>query len=133
MDNTIQWPKIPLTISTLFDPKETPRNLLNYELFMRPVGKTYKYDGTNLGKDQDGQLYGRNKMVDPDAKFYQKTSTDALKNIDVLLIKNYIEELCGVRMGGNFVLYGELMCNKHLYNYSEKNIANGWFVFGAMI
>lgn len=72
-------------------------------------------------------------MVDPDTKSYQKTSTDALKNIDVLLFKNYIEKLCGFEINGKFVLYGELMCNKKIYNYAEENIANGWFIFGAMI
>ena len=133
MDNMIKWSSIPLTIGRLFAPKGMPRAMLNFELFERPVEGTHKFDGTNLGKDQDGQLYGRNKMVDPKAKSYQKTSTDALKNIDVAIIKKEIEEAIGIEDIGNFVLYGELMCNKGLYNYTEAKLDSGWTIFGAMI
>lgn len=54
MDNGMKWSAIPLTIGKLFAPKGISRKNLNHELFMRPVEGTHKFDGTNLGKDQDG-------------------------------------------------------------------------------
>lgn len=105
----------------------------NAHLFERPCEASHKFDGTNVGKDQDGRLYGRNKMVNPNAQSYQKTPLDALKGIDVAAIKKEIEGLAGIEDLGNFVLYGELMCNKGLYDYEEKNLASGWTIFGAMI
>ncbi len=41
--------------------------------------------------------------------------------------------IIGVEDLGDFVLYGELMCNKGLYDYEQKNLSSGWTIFGAMI
>lgn len=72
-------------------------------------------------------------MVNPKAASYQKTPLEGLKNIDVAVVKKTIEELAAVEDLGNFVLYGELMCNKGLYDYTEKKLDSGWTIFGAMI
>ena len=72
-------------------------------------------------------------MVNPKAASYQKTPLEGLKNIDVAVVKKTIEELAAVEDLGNFVLYGELMCNKGLYNYTEAKLDSGWTIFGAMI
>jgi len=135
MDNEMKWSAIDLTINKLFNPKKFPnlKENLNAHLFERPCEATHKFDGTNVGKDQDGKLYGRNKMVNPNAKSYQKTPLDALKGIDVAVVKKEIEGLAGIEDLGNVVLYGELMCNKGLYDYAEKNLSAGWTIFGAMI
>jgi len=58
-------------------------------------------------------------MVNPNAKSYQKTTLDGLKGIDVAAVKKEIEGLICVEDLGNFVLYGELMCNKGLYDYED--------------
>lgn len=133
MDNEMKWSAIELTIAKLFNPKSMPREKINAHLFERPVEGTHKYDGTNVGKDQEGVMYGRNKMINPNAQSYQKTPLAALKGIDVAAVKKEIEGLIGVEDLGTFVLYGELMCNKGLYDYSEKNLSAGWTIFGAMI
>lgn len=135
MDNEMKWSAIELTIAKLFTPKTFPgiKDRINAHLFERPCEASHKFDGTNVGKDQDGKLYGRNKMINPNAKSYQKTSLDALKNIEVAPVKKEIEELAGIENLGNFVLYGELMCNKGLYDYEDKNLSSAWTIFGAMI
>jgi len=51
----------------------------------------------------------------------------------VAAVKKEIESVAGITDLGNFVLYGELMCNKNLYDYAEKNLSSAWTVFGAMI
>jgi hypothetical protein len=33
----------------------------------------------------------------------------------------------------NFVVYGELMCNKGLFNYENENLYGKFPIFGAMI
>lgn len=56
-----------------------------------------------------------------------------MKAIDVAAVKKEIEGLIGVEDVGNFVLYGELMCNKGLYDYDDKKLPGAWTIFGAMI
>lgn len=131
----MKWSAIELTIAKLFNPKTFPKikDRINAHLFERPCEASHKFDGTNVGKDQDGNLYGRNKMINMNAQSYQKTSLDALKPIDVAPVKKEIEGLIGVEDLGNFVLYGELMCNKGMYDYEDKGLAAGWTIFGAMI
>jgi len=65
----MKWSAISLLIGKYFD-KRVPRNILNSQLFDRPVEGAHKFDGTNVGKDQDGMLYGRNKMINPNSASY---------------------------------------------------------------
>ena len=94
-----------------------------------------KIDGTNVGKDAEGNIYGRNQMVQPGAATYQKTSLDAVKDVDVAMVSEKI--LAAAEVEGDdvthFVLYGELVCNKTIYDYAHRGRATGWLVFGAMI
>jgi hypothetical protein len=98
-------------------------------MFNMPFEASQKFDGTNVGKDTSGLMYGRNKMISFTAGSYQKTNIDFVKKMDVNPLRNELNEVCGVDLK-NFVLYGELMCNSSLYNYKEFETFN---VFGAMI
>jgi hypothetical protein len=60
----MKWSPIPLLINDL---KTELRKLglgqecnMNDMLFNQSVAASYKYDGTNVGKDEHGLMYGRN-------------------------------------------------------------------------
>lgn len=59
--NDYKWSSIELTIHS-FKVKEFGENpaYLAEKLFKQPVCLSEKYDGTNVGVDEDGNLYGRN-------------------------------------------------------------------------
>ena len=124
-DNLMKWASIPLSIQKLFK----KHGNLNEKLFSVPYEASQKFDGTNVGKDQDGLMYGRNKMIPFTTNSYQKTKLDDIKKIEVKPIVDHINDMAGVQLT-NFVLYGELMCNGSLYNYKEFGT---FHVFGAMI
>ena len=73
-DNNIKWAAIPLLIPTLY--KMMPRDKLNDFLFYTQMYATVKYDGTNVGRDETGFMYGRNKTIKAGTKSYQKTPLD---------------------------------------------------------
>ena len=45
-----------------------------------PCCATVKLDGTNVGIDGQGQIVGRNYVVPPEERFYQKVDVHALLN-----------------------------------------------------
>ena len=104
-------------------------------LFEHPVVScTVKVDGTNVGIDATGAVYGRNQMADPSATKYMKTDLTLLKSVDVSAIQGQLESLGGLPgILDRFVLYGELTCNKSLYDYACDGGMQTWSCFGAMI
>jgi len=128
-DNQIKWSAIPLTLQHFLDKRSDYKSKINDIMFNMPIEASQKFDGTNVGKDTNGLMYGRNKMIPFNAGSYQKTNIDFVKKMDVNPIRDELNEVCGVDLR-NFVLYGELMCNSSLYNYKEFETFN---VFGAMI
>jgi len=103
-------------------------------LFEHPVAScTVKVDGTNVGIDSFGNIYGRNQMVDPTATNYMKTDLALLKSMRVAAIQSKVDSLgCpGESVIDRFVLYGELTCNKTLYDYACG--MQTWSCFGAML
>ena len=128
-ENQIKWSAIPLTLQHFLDKRSDYKSKINDIMFNMPIEASQKFDGTNVGKDTNGLMYGRNKMIPFTAGSYQKTNIDFVKKMDVNPIRDELNEVCGVDLK-NFVLYGELMCNSSLYNYKEFDIFN---VFGAMI
>ncbi len=50
------------------------KDLLNDFIFNTKISATIKYDGTNVGVDEYGMIYGRNKQIKPKTKQYLKTS-----------------------------------------------------------
>ena len=115
---------------------------LRERVLVNRVEASLKIDGTNVGKDVEGNIYGRNQMVQSSAdkmyrmeRTYQKTSLAAVKEVDVASVREKILAAAGVDGDdvAQFVLYGELVCNKDIYDYAHRARAGGWLVFGAMV
>jgi len=68
-------------------------------------------------------------MIASTANSYQKTDLSFVKKMEVGPIRDEISGLTGLKLE-NIVVYGELMCNKKLYNYKDMD---SFYVFGAMI
>jgi hypothetical protein len=114
-----------------------------------------KYDGTNVGIDCEGEMYGRNMMIQKGADDYQKTSLKHVKTCDVQAIRDKllkaVEEAIAATAGGyrgedhvdivgdlafriaKTVVYGELMCNSNIYGYAAQKLQGQFCVFGAMV
>ncbi len=112
----------------------------SYEMLCEtPVFASLKFDGTNLGKDIDGKLYGRNLMVKEDADTYQDVPVRGEKgwkveHIDVRLLAAELLRLKTIRRGGvNVIAFGELLCNQHLYDYAKENMAGQWYIFAVVV
>ena len=99
---------------------------------------TEKYDGTNVGKDEHGLLYGRRLMIPSgEGRSYQHTPLTAVNRVDTARMKADLfaeldatpEEISAFTM----VVYGELMINKGLFDYAERSLSSGWFAFGAIL
>lgn len=131
-DNQIKWASIPLAIPTFF---RMPRDQLNDALFNTQIYASVKYDGTNVGRDETGLMYGRNKTIKAGTKSYQKTSLDKVEKINTAAIKAELVAQTGIPVEAieTLVVYGELMCNKDLFRYNEENLFGTCPVFGAMI
>ena len=86
------------------------------------IEASFKIDGTNVGKDAEGNIYGRNQMVRPEADSYQKTSLGAVKDCDVGMVFEKIISAADLKREDieHFVLYGELVCNKTIYDYAYR-------------
>ena len=46
-----------------------------------------KYDGTNVGRDETGLMYGRNKTITAGTTLYQRTPLKMVEKIDVSAIR----------------------------------------------
>ena len=108
----------------LYKATATLRTLKDRVLGSR-VEASVKIDGTNVGKDAEGNIYGRNQMVQPGADTYQKTSLVAAKEVDVATVLAKVLSAAEIEREdvAHFVLYGELVCNKGAYTYTS---AVGW-------
>jgi len=104
-------------------------------LFNSTFAVSQKYDGTNVGKDEFGVLYGRNMTLPSGSVEYQKTPLDFVNKVDVKAIKEDILKQTGLgeEMIKCFNLYGELMCNSYLYNYEKDKVHGTYQLFGAII
>ena len=103
-------------------------------LLETPAVATEKLDGTNVGKDDEGNIYGRRLLIDKDKTSYQRVSLDKVKTADICKVKM---EICKVLKIDEtelrkFLVFGELICNK-AYDYVERDLLSTWKVFGAMI
>ena len=105
------------------------------ELFFKTVVcATEKLDGTNVAKDESGQIYGRRMPISKDTKVYQKTSLEAVISADIEKVKTTILKQANIERNSikKFILYGELICN-HFYDYDKRDLHGKWMVFGARI
>lgn len=166
--NTMKWASIEGVIAEIFGPTArltdldqldfvrtlASLNAFRNKLFLHPVQASFKIDGTNLGLDSEGRVYGRNQMVDHAAESYQKTSLKDVRQVDVGEVKDRIlravltqqtppnfldcvdgrvETLEALDAIDRFVLYGELACNKAIYDYACSGAAGGWLIFGLIV
>ena len=112
------------------------RNARLREFFLEQrVFATEKLDGTNVGKDEGGQLYGRRLLIGKQSESYQKTSLKRVKEAEIATLKTRVCERADIEedMVQHFIVYGELMCNTRIYDYNERNLVAEWRVFGAMM
>lgn len=132
--NDMKWGSISLFLNDLKNLiKKNDHETLNNYLFKSSFAASCKYDGTNVGKDDKGTKYGRNQTIITNS--YQKVSLDQLDNLNVKAIKEDFLNLTGIESEKieRFNLYGELMCNSNLYDYSEKKISKTHQLFGAIL
>jgi len=110
------------------------RSNLEELFFKTEVCATEKLDGTNVAKDDSGQIYGRRMLISNETKVYQKTSLEAVKSANIEKVKSAILKHAKLEISTikKFLLYGELICN-HYYNYDKRNLLGKWMVFGARI
>ena len=110
------------------------RSNLEELFFKTAVCATEKLDGTNVAKDESGQIYGRRMPISKDTKVYQKTSLEAVRSADIEKVKTTILKLVNLERNSikKFILYGELICN-HFYDYDKRDLHGKWMVFGARI
>ena len=110
------------------------RSNLEELFFKTAVCATEKLDGTNVAKDESGQIYGRRMPISKDTKVYQKTSLEAVRSADIEKVKTTILKQANLERNSikKFILYGELICN-HFYDYDKRDLHGKWMVFGARI
>jgi hypothetical protein len=137
-DNDLKWPSITLLMMKLKSwilQKKMPTATMHDLIFNKPTYASVKYDGTNVGLDTDGVMYGRNKKIAKGTKSYQKTPLTGVHQIDANLILDKICSSTEIKRDtiDTFVVYGELMCNNDLYDYSTEKIDGTFQIFGAVI
>lgn len=136
MDNKVKWERIDLMVQYLLGARSgLDADYLIDHFFKIPVTLSQKYDGTNVGTDEHGDCYGRNKMIAEKDASYLKTDLKCVRAIDAQKLKDAFIEECDIDADliTKFVVYGELMCSPNLYDYTKNNVAKTFQLFGAMI
>jgi len=106
-----------------------------YDLFLeRPCFATEKYDGTNIAKDDGGQIYSRRLLIGEEQEEFMETNLKKVKEANVLELRNKFLECAELDTSNiiKFVSYGEFLCNKY-YDYMTRSVVGDWKVFGAII
>ena len=95
---------------------------------------TEKYDGTNVAKDDRGQVYSRRLQIDDDAEEFIDTNLKKIRDANIADFRSRLQEVAEVDEGivSRCIVYGELICNKY-YDYVERDIVGDWKVFGAAV
>jgi hypothetical protein len=111
------------------------------QFFTRPDSctATGKLDGTNVGIDTDGELFGRRTAIAATNESYQKTPLADLRGraAQITALRHAVASAAGIPELEELplMLYGELCVNK-LYDY-ESSYAEGsfkkWQIFGVAI
>jgi len=95
---------------------------------------TEKLDGTNIAKDDTGQVYSRRLELAAKDSHFLKTPLTKVREADIEMFK---EKLClavGLEEESieRCLVYGELMCNNY-YDYKDRGLKGEWRVFGACL
>ena len=99
-----------------------------------PIFATEKLDGTNVCKDDTGQLYSRRLEIGDQESHFQATSLSQVREADIALFSKKLCLAAGLQeeLISRCLVYGELMCNFY-YDYKERGLQGQWFVFGACL
>ena len=106
------------------------------EMFLQtPAFATEKLDGTNVAKDDTGQLYSRRLKIGAEESHFQKTPLTSVRSAD---ISKFRASLC---LAGGLeddslslvLVYGELMCNPQYYDYQQRGLSGQWRIFGSCL
>jgi len=106
-----------------------------YDLFLEnPCFVSEKYDGTNVAKDDAGQVYSRRLLIEQGQEEFMETSLKKVRDADVKELRNKILEVAELDIANiiKFVSYGEFLCNRY-YDYQIRSVVGDWKVFGAVI
>jgi len=106
-----------------------------WQLFLRtPCFATEKYDGTNIAKDDTGQIYSRKLLIDKGQDEFIETKLTKVQEANVDGFKERVLEAAKLDKSvlNKFVVYGEFICNKY-YDYLKRSIIGNWKVFGATL
>eukprot|EP01048_Picozoa_sp_COSAG05_P003406 COSAG05_NODE_156_length_15696_cov_359.955440_7_plen_435_part_00 len=97
---------------------------------------TCKLDGTNVGIDTEGSLFGRRKAIPEGNQAYQKAPLASLRGrgAQVTALRSAVASAARIPEIESlpFLLYGEL-CVNNLYDYQAAGAFKSWRVFGAVI
>jgi hypothetical protein len=105
------------------------------KLFLEtPCFVTEKFDGTNIAKDDLGQIYSRRFPLEEGQDTFIKTSLKKVKDANIVMFRDMLIEAGGLDAEGikKCVVYGEFICNA-FYDYSARGIIGDWKVFGAKL
>ena len=83
-ENNIKWSSIDLLINYLLNPdfmKQENYGDLYKKVFETPVTLSEKYDGTIVGLDEEGILYGQNKLISESTISFLRINLQCVKNI----------------------------------------------------
>ena len=91
-----------------------------------------KFDGTNIAKDINGCIYTRRTKLGMYVDEFIGTSLENVKKIDVKsfhdLKRNIVSD--GVK---NTIVFGELMCNDNIHDYTGRGVVGRWIMFGCIL
>ena len=105
------------------------------EIFNRTTAfAVEKLDGTNIGKDEKGELFSRRLVISAESDMFLKTSLKLVKAADIRLVKKKLCEKIFLRetLIENLIVYGELIVNEK-YDYKQRKLRGSWLIFGAMV
>ena len=91
-----------------------------------------KFDGTNIAKDKNGCIYSRRTKLDEYVKDFIGTSLENVKKIDVKSFHELMCNLVGERVK-NTIVFGELICNNNIHDYTERGVNGRWIMFGGVM
>ena len=100
--------------------------------FETEVFAVEKLDGTNVSKDDSGQLYSRRLHISADAEVFSKTTLKNVKAADIKMAKKKLCERIDLKESilEKLIVYGELVVNEK-YDYRQRKLKGSWLVFGA--
>jgi len=93
---------------------------------------TEKYDGTNVAKDDRGQLYSRRLLIENDEEEFIDTNLKKIREANIADFRKKLTEVADLdeSVVNRVVVYGEFIVNAR-YDYVQRGIIGDWKVFGA--